>query len=77
MKENIQADIFKILDEKIDGLKLVLDETIEKHSDAAFDLKDLKQALENLEQKKNNVLTDSMLVMAPEDKKWDYLKRYF
>jgi len=69
MKENIQADIFKILDEKIDGLKLVLDETIEKHSDAAFDLKDLKQALENLEQKKNNVLTDSMLVMAPEDKK--------
>ncbi len=69
MKENIQADIFKILDEKIDGLKLVLDETIEKHSDAAFDLKDLKQALEDLEQKKNNVLTDSMLVMAPEDKK--------
>ena len=52
MKENIQADIFKILDEKIDGLKLVLDETIEKHSDAAFDLKDLKQALEDLEQKK-------------------------
>ena len=69
MKENIQDDIFKILDEKIDGLKLVLDETIEKHSDAAFDLKDLKQALEDLEQKKNNVLSDSMLVMAPEDKK--------
>ena len=23
MKENVQADIFKILDEKIDGLKLV------------------------------------------------------
>ena len=69
MKENIQADIFKILDEKIDGLKLVLDETIEKHSDAAFDLKDLKQTLENLEKKKNNVLSDSMLVMAPEDKK--------
>tara|TARA_B100000959_G_C14667875_1_gene495170 strand:+ start:217 stop:426 length:210 start_codon:yes stop_codon:yes gene_type:complete len=69
MKENIQDDIFKILDEKIDGLKLVLDETIEKHSDAAFDLKDLKQALEDLEKKKNNVLSDSMLVMAPEDKK--------
>ena len=69
MKENIQADIFKILDEKIDGLKLVLDETIEKHSDAAYDLKDLKQALDNLEQKKNNVLSDSMLVMATEDEK--------
>ena len=69
MKENIQADIFKILDEKINGLKLVLNETIEKHSDAAFDLKDLKQALEDLEKKKNNVLSDSMLVMAPEDKK--------
>ena len=69
MKENIQADIFKILDEKIDDLKLVLDETIEKHSDAAYDLKDLKQALDALEQKKNNVLSDSMLVMATEDEK--------
>ena len=69
MKENIQADIFKILDEKIDGLKLVLDQTIEKHSDAAYDLKDLKQALDALEQKKNNVLSDSMLVMATEDEK--------
>ena len=69
MKENIQADIFKILDEKIDDLKLVLDETIEKHSDAAYDLKDLKQALDALEQKKNNVLSDNMLVMAPEDEK--------
>jgi len=69
MKENIQADIFKILNEKIDGLKLVLNETIDKHSDVAYDLKDLKQALDDLEQKKNNVLSDSMLVMAPEDKK--------
>ena len=69
MKENIQADIFKILDEKIDGLKLVLDQTIERHSDAAYDLKDLKQALDALEQKKNNVLSDSMLVMATEDEK--------
>ena len=69
MKENVQADIFKILDEKIDGLKLVLDQAIEKHSDAAYDLKDLKQALDALEQKKNNVLSDSMLVMATEDEK--------
>ena len=69
MKENVQGDIFKILDEKTDGLKLVLDETIEKYSDAAFDLKDLKQALDDLEQKKNSALSNSMLVMAPEDKK--------
>jgi hypothetical protein len=41
MKENRQDRIMKELDEKINSLKKVLEETIVKHSDAEYDLNDM------------------------------------
>jgi hypothetical protein len=69
MKENVQNKILKILNDKIDGLKSVLEETIVKHSDAAYDLKDLKNALNDLENKKNDIFSKQMLVISAEDEK--------
>ncbi len=69
MKDNVQNKILKILDDKIDGLKSVLEETIVRHSDAAFDLKDLKKALDDLEKKKNDILSKKMFVVSAEDEK--------
>ena len=48
MKISPQDRIISEFEEKITGLKTVLQETIVKHSDAEYDLKDLKIALEKL-----------------------------
>ncbi len=71
MKINLQDKIITELEEKITGLKMVLENTIEKHSDAAFDLKDLKLALEELSEEKFNLYSEKMLVMASE---WEDVK---
>ena len=72
MKDDVQNKILKILDDKIDGLKSVLEQTIVRHSDAAFDLKDLKKALDDLEKKKNNIFSKTMFVVSAENEKWNY-----
>ncbi len=69
MKDDVQNKILKILDDKIDGLKSVLEQTIVRHSDAAFDLKDLKKALDDLEKKKNNIFSKTMFVVSAENEK--------
>ena len=66
MKMNLQDRIITELEEKLTNLKNVLEDTIEKHSDAAFDLKDLKLALEELSEEKFNLYSEKMLVMASE-----------
>ena len=66
MMENQQENIVKELDAQIDHLKKVLEEKIVKNSDAEFDLKDLKLALEDLQKEKEDVSSDKMLVMANE-----------
>ena len=66
MKINLQDRIITELEEKISGLKTILEETIEKHSDAAYDLKDLKLALEDLRSDKFDPSSENMLVMASE-----------
>ena len=48
MQISPQDRIIDELEEKITGLKVVLQKTIIKHSDAEYDLKDLKIALEKL-----------------------------
>ena len=69
MKEDAQNKILKILDDKIDGLRSVLEQTIVRHSDAAFDLKDLQNALDDLENKKNDIFSKKMFVVPVEDGK--------
>tara|TARA_Y100000590_G_scaffold442828_1_gene571441 strand:- start:1892 stop:2101 length:210 start_codon:yes stop_codon:yes gene_type:complete len=69
VKDDVQNKILKILDDKIDGLKSVLEQTIVRHSDAAFDLKDLKKALDDLEKKKNNIFSKTMFVVSAENEK--------
>ena len=66
MRMDIQDQIIVKLEEKITSLKTVLEETIEKHSDAAYDLKDLKLALEDLSSNKFDPSSENMLVMASE-----------
>ena len=66
MNISFQDRIITELEEKITGLKTVLEETIEKHSDAAYDLKDLKLALEDLSSNKFDPSSENMLVMASE-----------
>ena len=68
MKENHQDRIMKELDEKINSLKKVLEETIVKHSDAEYDLNDLKIALESLNKKEYDSSSKKMLVTSNE---WD------
>ena len=45
---SLQERIIADLEEKITDLKMVLKETIEEHSDVAYDLRDLKLSLEEL-----------------------------
>ena len=61
-----QDQIIAELEEKISNLKVVLEEEIVKHSDAAYDLKDLKHALEKLSGDKSRNSSEKMLVMASE-----------
>ena len=66
MQISPQDQIIAKLEEKITNLKVVLEETIVKHSDAAYDLKDLKLTLENLSSNKDRDYSEKMLVMASE-----------
>ena len=66
MKMSLQDEIITELEEKILHLKAVLEEKIVKHSDAAYDLKDLKLALEDLSGDKYRNSSEKMLVMASE-----------
>ena len=66
MQMNLQDRIITELEEKLTNLKNVLEDTIEKHSDAAFDLKDLKHYLKELSGDKFDPPSEKMLVMASE-----------
>ena len=66
MQINLQERIIAELEEKITGLKTILEETIVKHSDAAYDLKDLKLVLEDLSDNESDHSSEKMLVMANE-----------
>ena len=61
-----QDQIIAELEEKITHLKVVLEEKIVKHSDAVYDLKDLKLTLEELSGDKYRHSAEKMLVMASE-----------
>ena len=66
-----QDQMIAELEEKISHLKVVLEEKIVKHSDAAYDLKDLKITLEKLSGDKYRNSSEKMLVMANE---WEDIK---
>ena len=66
MKISPQDRIISALEEKITGLKTILEVTIVKHSDAEYDLKDLKLALEELCVDKFDDSSEKMLVRASE-----------
>ena len=66
MQKSSQDTIIASLEEKITRLRSVLEETIVKHSDAEYDLKDLKLSLEELSSDKFEDSTEKMLVMASE-----------
>ena len=66
MQISPQDNIIAELEEKIIHLKVVLEEKIVKHSDAAYDLKDLKITLEKLIGDKYRNSSEKMLVMANE-----------
>ena len=61
-----QDQMIAELEEKISHLKVVLKEKIVKHSDAAYDLKDLKLTLEELSGNIYRNSSEKMLVMASE-----------
>ena len=71
MKISPQDSIIASLEEKITRLRSVLEETIVKHSDAEYDLKDLKLSLEKLSGDKFEDSREKMLVMANEWKDVD------
>ena len=71
MQISPQDQIIAELEEKINSLKTVLKKTIVKHSDASYDLKDLKLALEDLNDNKFDHSAEKMLVMASE---WENLE---
>ena len=71
MQISPQDSIIAALDEKITRLRSVLEETIVKHSDAEYDLKDLKLSLEKLSGDKFEDSREKMLVMANEWKDVD------
>ena len=71
MQISPQDQIITELEEKIIHLKVVLEEKIVKHSDAAYDLKDLKLILEKLSGDKYRNYSEKMLVMANE---WEDVK---
>jgi len=66
MNVGSQDRIIAVLDEKITQLKNILEEPIVKHSDAEYDLKDLKQTLEEINGDKVDNSSEKMLVMANE-----------
>ena len=66
MRISNQDQIITVLEEKIVLLKTILEETIDKHSDAAYDLKDLKRSLKELSGDKFDTSSEKMLVMASE-----------
>ena len=66
MKISPQDHIITELEEKITHLKVVLEEKFVKHSDAVYDLKDLKLTLEELSGNKYRNSSEKMLVMANE-----------
>ena len=66
MQISPQDQIITELEEKIIHLKVVLEEKIVKHSDAVYDLKDLKLTLEELSGNKYRNSSEKMLVMASE-----------
>ena len=66
MRVRSQERIIAELEEKFSGLIAILEETIIKHSDAAYDLKDLKLTLEELSGDKYRHSSEKMLVMANE-----------
>ena len=66
MQISPQDQIIAELEETITHLKVVLEEQIVKHSDAVYDLKDLKLTLEELSGKKYRNSSEKMLVMASE-----------
>ena len=68
---NPQDQMITILEDKIAKLKVVLETTIEKHSDAAYDLKDLRLSLDELNEDKFDPTSEKMLVMANE---WEDVK---
>ena len=71
MQTSYQDHIIATLGKKITNLKTILEETIEKHSDAEYDLKDLKLELEELIIDKTSHSSEKMLVMATE---WEDLE---
>ena len=71
MQISPQDSIIAALEEKITRLRSVLEETIVKHSDAEYDLKDLKLSLEKLSGDKFEDSREKMLVMANEWKDVD------
>ena len=68
---SVQDRIIMELEKKLTGLKNVLEDTIEKHSDAAYDLKDLKLSLKELSGGNFDPPSEKMLVMATE---WEDVK---
>ena len=66
MNVDPQERIIDVLDEKITQLKNILEEPIMKHSDAEYDLKDLKHTLEEIKGDKVDNSSEKMLVMANE-----------
>ena len=71
MQISPKDSIIVALEEKITRLRSVLEETIVKHSDAEYDLKDLKLSLEKLSGDKFEDSREKMLVMANEWKDVD------
>ena len=71
MKISLQDRIITELEAKLTELKNVLEDTIEKHSDVAFDLKDLKHYLKDLSGDKFDSPAEKMLVMGTE---WEDVK---
>ena len=66
MENNPQNRIIAKLEKQITDLKAILEETIVQHSDAEYDLKDLKISLEELSDDKFDNSSDKMLVMSNE-----------
>ena len=66
MQINPQDQIIAALEKKITQLKTVLEQTIVKHSDAEYDLKDLKKNLEELNGDTLDHPSEKMLVLASE-----------
>ena len=71
MRISPQDRIIVELEKQFTGLKTILEKTIVKHSDAEYDLKDLKLSLEELSGEQFDRSIEKMLVMANE---WEDVK---